>query len=139
MLSSVPDATRNRLTVALRLIWVIPAYVVVYFVGIAASVVLFLAWFIVLFTGKWPEGMREFCIGYYRWSIRVDGLRRLAHRRVPALPPRSLSIPAGVDRWGASDQTSVSLGTTFSPSSATHAAGSGPGGITSTSVTPSLA
>ena len=71
MLSSVPDETRNRLTVGLRLIWVIPAYVVVYLVGIAASVVLFLAWFIVLFTGKWPEGMRVFCVGYYRWSIRV--------------------------------------------------------------------
>ena len=67
----MPDATRNRLTVFFRLIWVIPAYVVVYFVGIAASVVLLLAWFIVLFTGKWPEGMREFCIGYFRWSIRV--------------------------------------------------------------------
>ncbi len=71
VLSSAPDATRNRLTVALRLIWVIPAYVVVSLVGIAANVVLFLAWFIVLFTGKWPEGMREFCVGYYRWSIRV--------------------------------------------------------------------
>jgi hypothetical protein len=71
VLSTVPDATRNRLTVLLRFIWVIPAYVVIYFVGIAASVVLFLAWFIVLFTGKWPAGMREFCIGYYRWSIRV--------------------------------------------------------------------
>jgi hypothetical protein len=70
--SAVPDATRNRLTVLLRLIWAIPAYVVVYFVGIAASVVLFLAWFIVLFTGVWPEGMRTFAIGYFRWSTRVQ-------------------------------------------------------------------
>jgi hypothetical protein len=68
----VPDATRNRLTVLLRFIWVIPAYVVVYFVGIAASVVLLLAWFIVLFTGRWPEGMRQFCIGYFRWNTRVQ-------------------------------------------------------------------
>jgi hypothetical protein len=71
VLSAVPDATRNRLTVLLRLIWVIPAYFVVYFVGIAAWVVLLAAWFVVLFTGKWPEGMRTFCIGYFRWSTRV--------------------------------------------------------------------
>jgi hypothetical protein len=71
VLSAVPDTTRNRLTVLLRLIWAIPAYVVLYFVGIVASVVLLLAWFIVLFTGKWPQGMREFCIGYFRWSMRL--------------------------------------------------------------------
>lgn len=53
------------------MIWVIPAYVVVYFVGIAASVVLLAAWFVVLFAGKWPEGMRTFCIGYFRWNTRV--------------------------------------------------------------------
>jgi Domain of unknown function (DUF4389) len=72
VLTAVPDATRNRLTVLLRAIWVIPAYVVVYFVGIAASVVLLVAWFVVLFTGKWPEGMRQFCIGYVRWNTRVQ-------------------------------------------------------------------
>jgi hypothetical protein len=72
VLNSVPDVTRNRLTVLLRIFWVIPQFIVLYFVGIAASVVLFLAWFVVLFTGKWPEGMRQFAIGYYRWSIRVS-------------------------------------------------------------------
>jgi Domain of unknown function (DUF4389) len=72
VLNSVPDTTRNRLTVLLRFLWVIPQYIVLYFVGIAASVVLFIAWFAVLFTGKWPEGMRQFCIGYFRWSLRVS-------------------------------------------------------------------
>jgi len=73
VLRAAPEgATRNRLTVLLRLIWVIPAYIVVYFVGIAAGVVLLVAWFIVLFTGVWPEGMRKFCIGYFRWSTRVQ-------------------------------------------------------------------
>jgi hypothetical protein len=57
--------------VLLRIIWIIPAYFVVYLVGIAAGVVLLLAWFIVLFTGKWPEGMRQFCVGYFRWNARV--------------------------------------------------------------------
>jgi hypothetical protein len=72
VLSGVPALSdRNKLTVLLRIIWIIPAYFVVYLVGIAAGVVLLLAWFIVLFTGKWPEGMRQFCVGYFRWNARV--------------------------------------------------------------------
>jgi hypothetical protein len=87
VLTSVPDVTRNRLTVLLRIFWVIPQVIVLYFVGIAASVVLFIAWFAVLFTGKWPEGMRQFGIGYYRWSIRVSAYSLLL---TDVYPPFSL-------------------------------------------------
>lgn len=66
----VPDVERNRVTVFFRFIMVIPQYLVLYFVSIAAGVVLFLAWFAVLFTGKWPAGMRRFVVGYFRWYIR---------------------------------------------------------------------
>jgi hypothetical protein len=27
----------------------------------------------VLFTGKWPEGMRTFAVGVMRWNTRVSG------------------------------------------------------------------
>jgi hypothetical protein len=64
---------RNRITVALRLLLLIPQYVVLYFVAIAAGVVLLLAWVAVLVTGRWPAGMRQFAIGYLRWSARVEG------------------------------------------------------------------
>jgi hypothetical protein len=72
VLASVPASERNRLTVLFRIFMVIPQYIVLYFVGIAAGVLLLIAWFIVLFTGRWPEGMRRFCVGYYRWSIRLQ-------------------------------------------------------------------
>jgi hypothetical protein len=72
VLASVPASERNRLTVLFRIFMVIPQFIVLYFVGIAAGVLLLIAWFIVLFTGRWPEGMRRFCIGYYRWSIRLQ-------------------------------------------------------------------
>ena len=62
---------RNRLTVLLRAILAIPQLVVLYLYGIAASAVLIVAWFAVLFTGRWPEGMRSFVIGYFRWQLRV--------------------------------------------------------------------
>lgn len=64
---------RNRLTVLLRAILAIPQLVVLYLYGIAASVVLIVAWFAVLFSGRWPGGMRSFVIGYFRWQLRVYG------------------------------------------------------------------
>ncbi len=49
----------------------IPHGIVLGLYGIAASVVMFIAWWAVLFTGKYPEGMFRFVEGYYRWSVRV--------------------------------------------------------------------
>ena len=40
------------------------------FYGIGASFVMFIAWWAVLFTGKYPEGMFRFVEGYYRWALR---------------------------------------------------------------------
>ncbi len=39
--------------------------------AIAASVVMFIAWWVVLFTGKYPKGMFDFVLGYFRWGVRV--------------------------------------------------------------------
>jgi hypothetical protein len=39
--------------------------------GIALYFVIIIAWFAVLFTGKYPEGMFRFVEGYYRWYLRV--------------------------------------------------------------------
>lgn len=39
---------------------------------IAAFFVLIAGFFAVLFTGRWPEGMRNFLVGCSRWSTRVS-------------------------------------------------------------------
>ncbi|MGH9114816.1 MAG: DUF4389 domain-containing protein [Acidimicrobiales bacterium] len=62
---------RNRLTVLLRLFLLIPHYVVLYLLNFVASLAFLLAWFAVLLAGRWPDGLRRFCIGYFRWSVRV--------------------------------------------------------------------
>src|SRR6476620_7307709 len=49
----------------------IPHYIVLSLPGIAAVVVVVIGFFAVLFTGKWPEGMRDFVVGYARWYTRV--------------------------------------------------------------------
>jgi Domain of unknown function (DUF4389) len=63
---------RNRLTVGFRLILAIPQLIVLAVLGIAAFVAWVIALFAVLFTGRWPEGLRTFVVGYMRWYTRFE-------------------------------------------------------------------
>jgi hypothetical protein len=50
----------------------IPHYIVLACLGIAAIVCVVIAWFAILFTGRYPRGLFDFVAGVYRWSLRVD-------------------------------------------------------------------
>ncbi len=49
----------------------IPHFIIVAVLGIVACVVVFIAGFSVLLTGKYPEGMYKFVVGVQRWSQRA--------------------------------------------------------------------
>jgi len=71
-----PDASSRLLNfpflgIIIRTILLIPHYVVLFFLGIAAFVVIFIAQFAILFTGAFPAGMHKFVVGYTRWSMRL--------------------------------------------------------------------
>ena len=63
---------RNRVTVGFRIILVIPHLICLVALSIAAVVAVIIAFFAVLFTGRWPEGIRNFVLGVARWWLRVD-------------------------------------------------------------------
>jgi Domain of unknown function (DUF4389) len=63
---------RNRVTVAFRIILVIPQLLALAVLFFASAVVTFIAVFAVLFTGRWPVGMRDFVISVNRYWLRVD-------------------------------------------------------------------
>jgi hypothetical protein len=63
---------RNRVTVLLRLVMVIPQVLLLCFVDMALAAVLVIAWFAVLITGRWPPGLRKFSIGASCWQARVQ-------------------------------------------------------------------
>ena len=49
----------------------IPHGIVLGVYSIAVSVVQFIAFWAILFTGKYPKGLFDFVVGYMRWSARV--------------------------------------------------------------------
>jgi hypothetical protein len=68
-----PDASRdlNRWLPLIKWLLVIPHFVVLVFLWVAGFVVVLLAWFAILFTGRYPRGMFTFVEGVLRWSQRV--------------------------------------------------------------------
>jgi hypothetical protein len=63
---------RNRLTVAFRWILAIPHYIVIAVLGLVAYICVIIGVFVVLFTGQWSAGLRDFVIGVFRWSTRLN-------------------------------------------------------------------
>ncbi len=78
---------RNRITTFFRLILVIPHVIVLYFLGLAAGVAVFLAWLVALVTGRVPESLHGFVAGVLRWNTRVNAYFCLL---VDDYPPFSL-------------------------------------------------
>ena len=62
----------NRWSVAFRLILAIPQLIVLLFVLLAWVVTVVIAWFAILFTGRYPEGLYGFGVGVQRWTLRVQ-------------------------------------------------------------------
>ena len=73
----------SRLTTFFRCLLVIPQLVVLYFLGIAAGVIVFISWWAILFTGRYPKGLFQFASGYLRWSTRVNGYYYLLTDKYP--------------------------------------------------------
>ncbi len=69
-----PDATTdlNRWLPLVKWFLGIPHYIVLVFLGIAALVCVVIAWFAILFTGRYPRALFDFVVGVGRWSVRVE-------------------------------------------------------------------
>ena len=68
-----PDvkAELNRWLPLVKWFLAIPHYIVLAFLWVAALVVVVIAWFAILFTGRYPRGMFDFVVGVGRWTNRV--------------------------------------------------------------------
>jgi uncharacterized protein DUF4389 len=71
LVSVAPPAKQRWITVAFRLILVIPHVVVLWALGTFAAILVIIGWFAALFTGRLPDFCASFLVVYLRWYLRV--------------------------------------------------------------------
>jgi hypothetical protein len=84
---------RSRLTTFFRLILAIAHLIVLYFWTLAAYVVAIIAWFAIVFTGRWPRGLYDFSAGYWRYATAVTGYAALLTDDYPPFGTDTDSYP----------------------------------------------
>jgi len=68
-----PDVKQNlnRWLPLVKWLLAIPHYFVLAFLWLAALIMIVIAWFAILFTGRYPRGIFDFVLGVFRWTNRV--------------------------------------------------------------------
>jgi hypothetical protein len=78
----------SRLTTFFRLFMLIPQYFVFVFISIAAWFIVFLSWWAILFTAKYPEVFFNFVFWWLRWGARLSGYALLLTDKYPPFSGR---------------------------------------------------
>lgn len=70
-----PDvpADLNRWLPIVKWLLAIPHYIVLFFLGIGSVIAVIVAWFAILFTGRYPRSLFDYQEGVLRWELRVLG------------------------------------------------------------------
>ena len=74
---------QSRLTTVFRLLLAIPHLIILYVLGIVMSVLVFVAWIVILITGRHPEGIHSTISQILRWNTRVNGYMYLLTDEYP--------------------------------------------------------
>ena len=74
-----PDAERNlnRWLPLVKWFLAIPHYVVLAFLALGAIIAVVVAWFAILFTGRYPRPLFDYVVGVGRWALRVQAYATL--------------------------------------------------------------
>jgi len=69
-----PEVERdlNRWLPLVKWLLAIPHFIVLVVLSVAAVFAVVIAWFAILFTGRYPRGLFDFVVGVGRWWLRVD-------------------------------------------------------------------
>ena len=74
-----PDVEKqlNRWLPLVKWFLVIPHLIVLFFLFIGAAFAVVIAWFAILFTGRYPRGLFDYVVGVGRWALRVSAYATL--------------------------------------------------------------
>ncbi len=92
---------RNRLTVFFRLILAIPLFFWLVFWGFVSEIAVIIAWFAIVFTGRYPEGLYNFVSKYVRFATQTTAYTSLLNDAYPSFDGESdASYPVRVEFAG---------------------------------------
>jgi len=89
----------SRVRIFFKLLLAIPQFIAIYLLQIAMLLLTFLAWFAILFTGRYPKAFFEFTSGVLRWQAHVMAYIALLRDEYPPFSwepgayPLTLDIP----------------------------------------------
>lgn len=83
----------SRASTFFRILLGIPHVIALFFLSIAQGVVVFFAWWMILFTGRYPRGMFDFVAKIFRWQTRFNAYGMLLTGRYPPFDGNSENIP----------------------------------------------
>jgi hypothetical protein len=78
----------SRVMIFFKGILLIPHFLALIVLGIGAYIAGAIAFFAVIFTGKWPQGLRDYVVNVVRWGFRVQAYMLLM---TDVYPPFSLT------------------------------------------------
>lgn len=87
----------SRLLIFVKWLLVIPHMIVLAVLGIALSITSLLAFFAILFTGRYPRGLWEFGIGIFRWQANVSAYYMLQRDEYPPFSGAPGAYPVQFD------------------------------------------
>lgn len=61
----------SRWKIFVKWLLAIPHFIILYLLQLVGSVMVFIAFFAILFTKKWPRGMFDFMVQIQRWTMNV--------------------------------------------------------------------
>ncbi len=65
------ESDLNRWLPLVKWLLAIPHYIVLFVLWLVAVVAVVIAWFAIVFTGRYPRGLFDYVVGVGRWSLRV--------------------------------------------------------------------
>lgn len=95
-----PPGPQRRLTVFFRLPLLVPHFVVLFFLHIAAWFATIATWFAALATARVPDPLYRFLAGYLGWATRVDAEAMLLVDRYPPFALHAPGYPVRVEVTG---------------------------------------
>jgi|SRR5579884_2876401 len=95
----------SRILLFLKWLLVFPHFLVLGILGVALEITTFVAWWAILFTGRYPRGLFDFAVMVLRWGARVNAYYWLLRDEYPPFGDSpypvefALAYPERLSRW----------------------------------------